>query len=385
MENVRMKSRKVLIYYPPNKRAIGLNAVLDLLSGHNLELFVLTQQPYGQLHEDIESKLAPGHCQGLNIAAERGSAFYHQHARALIRFCRKNKIDFVFSHLQVGNLVSILASPFLPGVKTLYFRHHFHYYKKFKVDYLKTGRKDLLGEKLIGRFAKKIVVPSETVKAGMIQYENIRPEKITIIPYIYNFDEYPPIDQNHVAHIREKHPSRLLLLMCSRFVEAKRHELVLEILNRLVNQQALDIEMILLDEGPLKNRIKEKAIELKLDKRLHFVGYTTGVLNFMAACDLMVHPSLAEASNSSVKEMAFAGRTSIVCSGVGDFDDYITNRMSGFLLDPVNSEAELEQTLLYAYDHVEEVRQMGAVLKKEVIDRFSPSEKVLAQYKALLD
>ena len=71
---------------------------------------------------------------------------------------------------------------------------------------------------------------------------------------------------------------------------------------------------------------------LKLTDRVFHIDYTDKVLNYMAASDLLLNPSLSEASKSSVKEMGFAGKAAVVCSGIGDFDDYITHKENGFLI-----------------------------------------------------
>lgn len=376
--------KKVLIYYPPNKRSIGLNAVVDLLLSLDVDLYVLTQEPYGQLHEDLQSKLPSDHILSAAIEAKSGLAFYWNHARYLVKLCKEQKIDTVLSHLQVGNLAALLASALLTKTKVIFFRHHFHYYKKFKVDYLKVGRKEALGERIINRFAKKIIVPSTTVKQGMIEYEGVDPSKVGLIPYLYHFDEYPQIDEEHVNRIRQAHSAHLLLLMCSRFVEPKRHQLVIDVLEKLIMVQKKDIKMMMLDDGPLRNSILQRIKEKGLEDHIVYIGFTKQVLDYMAAADVLVHPSLAEASNSSVKEMALAGRASIVCKGIGDFDDYIENGKTGFLMDPLKTEEQLEQVIQYAYENKEYVHKMGSSLRNVVMEKFSSNTEIQQAYQALI-
>ena len=230
-----------------------------------------------------------------------------------------------------------------------------------------------------------IVVPSSTVKQGMIEYEAVRPSKIQLIPYVYNFNEYSEINFENVSKIRSDYKAHLLLLMCSRFVEPKRHRLVLSAMVDLVQNKRLDIKLLLLDEGPLKEEMKKMVIEKGLEKNVFFVGYTRNVLDYMAAADLLIHPSLAEASNSSVKEMGLAGKTAVVCSGVGDFDDYITNNENGFLMDPNNSGLELQAAIEFAYNNTGKLNAMGEALKKTVVGKFSPNIEILNLYKSLLN
>jgi len=376
--------KRLLIYYPPNNRSIGLNAVVDLLTMLDTETFLLTQKPWGQLHEDLEHKLPPGHCFASKQARRSGIFFYLHHLKELVRFCKTHRIDIIFSHLQPANLVSVMAERLLPRVQVIYFRHHFHYYKKFRLPYLKVGRNELLGEKIVNRFARQLVVPSETVKRGMIEYEGVSPAKIRLLPYIYNFEEYPQIDKDHVETIRRRYPADLLLLMCSRFVEPKRHDLVIDVMHRLVNENKRNVHLLLLDDGPLRETVLHSIHKKGLDHSISFIGFTTSVLDYMAAADLLVHPSLAEASNSSVKEMALAERPSAVCKGIGDFEDYIIHLNNGFLMDPQNTGQELLNIIEFALANKNEIHAMGKRLKKAVIQKYSPSEAVRQAYQTLI-
>lgn len=374
--------KRVLIYYPPSQRAIAMNAVVDLLLAMDIDVFVLTQAPHGLLHQDLEKKMAPGRC-FAGKGAGSGPRFYLKNALELTRFCRRHKISHVFSHLQPANLVCLLAQNALPRVKFILFRHHFHYYKKFRVSYLQTGRNERWGEQLINRFARTIVVPSTTVRDGMIEYEKADPKKIRLIPYIYNFNEYPAIDAAHVASIRGLYPCSMLLLMCSRFVEPKRHGVVIDVVDKLL-REGLDLKLLMLDDGPLREKVIARVAELGHSGRIIHIGYTDRVLDYMAASDLLLHPSLAEASNSSVKEMGLAGRTAVVCHGIGDFDDYLVDGVNGFLADPMKPEEDLERAIRFLYQDKGRVQDMGASLRQTVTQLFSPGSRVGELYQNLL-
>ena len=53
------------------------------------------------------------------------------------------------------------------------------------------------------------------------------------------------------------------------------------------------------------------------------VGFREDFVNYMAAADLLIHPSLTEASNNVVKEMGLLQKGVAVCRHVGDFNDFI--------------------------------------------------------------
>lgn len=378
-------SQRLLIYYPSNKKTNSIKAQINLLSGLGFEVFVLTQEPEGAFHNDIKENKEIKVFGGGPLGLKGGLNFYWCHAKYLIAFCKAHKIEIVFSHLQVANLVSLLASALLPKIKFYYFRHHFQYFKKFRFDYLKPNKNEVIGEKLISLFAKRIVVPSSSVLEGMVEYEGVSRNKLTTIPYIYNFEEYPVPDKHKVTEIENAYPFSLRLLMCSRFIEGKRHAVVFNVLKQLVQEKSLNIGLLLLDEGPLKPLLQQWVKANGLESNIFFIGYVNNIMDYFAAADLLVHPSLTEASNSSVKEMALAETTSIVCTGVGDFDDYIEAGKTGFLIDPLNSEKALTETIIYAHNNKPLLHEMGLKLKKTVINKFSASEAIRSKYRVLLE
>jgi glycosyltransferase involved in cell wall biosynthesis len=60
----------------------------------------------------------------------------------------------------------------------------------------------------------------------------------------------------------------------------------------------------------------------------------------LSAADLIVHPSITEASSSLIKEAGLVNKPVIVCSGVGDFDQYIEHDKNGYLIKGDNEAAE---------------------------------------------
>ena len=93
----------------------------------------------------------------------------------------------------------------------------------------------------------------------------------------------------------------------------------------------------------------------------------------MAASDLLIQPSLTDASNSVAKEMALFEKAIAVTSGVGDYDDYVRNGINGFSFPIENSSLHIKKILLEAYNDPEKIKSMGKTLKKDVISKFDNS------------
>jgi glycosyltransferase involved in cell wall biosynthesis len=367
---------KVLFYYPSNKQSNSLETLIYELSLKSMEVSLLTTCVKGPFHKALEEK---GIRTFTSIISNRFSIVYYlRQFFFLINFCKKYQIDIVCSHLQHVNIISVFAQ-FFTRTRFIIFRHHFKF-NVFSNDFkLSANRTEVLFDKIINMLAKEIIVPSSGVYNGMIDFEKVNKSKLKILPYIYNFDEYAKPDEQIVSQIKELYPCKLRLLMCSRLIPFKRHYLVFPIINKLV-KQGYDIKLMVLDEGPEKENLENYINENELQKHISMLGFRSDFINYMAASDLLIHPSLTEASNSSVKEMGLLKKTVAVCSKVGDFDDYIINEANGFLLNPLDTEIHLEELLVKIYSNNYLLIEMGENLHDTVLNTFNRSPKIINRY-----
>ena len=218
----------------------------------------------------------------------------------------------------------------------------------------------------------------------MEKFERVSMSKVRMVRYVYDFSAYSVPDSEIVKQIREKFKSKLLLIMCSRLIVFKRHILVFETLSALLKEKALDIKMIVLDEGPEESKLRLFIATNRLEESIHMVGYRRDFINYMAASDLMIHPSLTEASNSAVKEYALLEKTVAVCNEVGDFSEYILDEQNGFLMSISNTNEDIKRIILEAYNHPEKLSAMGKQLKRGVVDKYAVSDDNFREYDQLL-
>src|SRR5258706_1408390 len=161
----KVNKKKVLLYYPPNKRSVAIETLCIAIKEAGHELIVLTLTERGSFHEALEKKgiktftHVPKHKRGWKYF------LFLKRARYLVRFCRQNNIDTVWSHLQEGNIISVMAQPFLKA-KLVTFRHHAEsaFYAEFgKQLGMRRNKGEAFYDKIINRFARSIVVPSSGV------------------------------------------------------------------------------------------------------------------------------------------------------------------------------------------------------------------------------
>lgn len=371
-----MAIKKILFFYPPNKRSVAIETSMLELKKKGHKVLLLTTADTGDLHEYLQSFAI----ETFSMYPKKG---YFNQAWALIRFCRAHRIDFVFSHLQPANFVSVLSQAFIRA-KVVIFRHHLQSVN-LTDDKIDVHHNEIRMDQIINRFARKIIVPSSGVYTGMKRFEKIDLKKLAIIPYIYDFSKYQIPDEAEVRKIKQQYPCKLRLIMVSRLIRLKRHHIVFPVVKELVSQ-GYDLKMLVLDEGPEKETLDRYIHDHQLNNVIFMLGYKKDFVNYMAASDLLIQPSLTDASNSVAKEMALFEKPVAVSENVGDYSDYVRHKENGYLIPVTNSASHLKEIIVDAYTHPHELQVMGKLLKKEVISRFGVdgSSEIINLYEELL-
>lgn len=370
-----MASKNILLYYLPNKRSVATETLCTEMNKTGNRLIVLTHWHRDEIHEQLD-KLGVE-----NYAKTYTSRFYLfnaiRHFFYLLSFCRKHKIHAVWSNLNDCSLVAVFAQYFLKA-RVVVFRHHFH--RNIKTEgFSSIHPNEKKMDRLIGKMAKEIVVPSEEVMNGMVEYEKIPAKKISILHYMYDFGHYARPDEGTVIKIREEFSAKLLIITASRMNKMKRHALVLPVFNKLI-REGLDIKVMLLDHGEEQDNLETYVKENGLSDHIFFVGLKVNIIDYLTAADLVVHPSETEASSSLVKEAGWVKKPVIVCSGVGDFDEYISHGHNGFLVQPPDEAAEFEKYIRYIYENPSAGKRMGEALHVKVVEEFTPNKKTIEAY-----
>jgi glycosyltransferase involved in cell wall biosynthesis len=348
-------------------------------AGHELILLTLTER--GPLHEAMENRGIATYSHVL--VRKRSTPYFVSHARYLARFCKQHRVDVVWSQLQEGNIIAVLAQSFLKA-KLVTFRHHAEsaFYAEFgEALGMKRSKGEAFLDRIINRLAKTIVVPSSGVWVCLEKYEHVNMDKVVLLPYIYDFSTYASPDQQKVQSLREQYACQLLLIMVSRLIPSKQHKPVFETVRALV-AEGLSVKMIVMDDGPLREELAAFITEHGLQDHIFMIGFKEDFVNYMAATDLLIHPSVTEASNNVAKEMGLLEKGIAVCRHVGDFDDYIEENRNGYFLDPKDLKKSIESVIRDAYQDKAKLARMGRELKNDVLKHFGDSP---ANRKRVLD
>lgn len=363
----------ILLYYPSNKRTIAMETLIISLRDYGYNIVLLTTCEKGDLHLELEKNKIQTYSNVIN--KNISLIYYMKQVFFLINFCRRHQINFLHSHLQHANIIAVFAQYFIKA-KCVIFRHHCNFLIANNSSQNKT---EILFDKIIHSLAKKIIVPSNGVKNEIELNETKFIGKYKVLPYIYDFSKYQTPDPMQVSKIKEQYPADLLLLFCSRFIDFKRPFVALEVVKILV-EKGLNVKMLILDDGPLRDEMEKFIQNNKLSSFVYIIGFRKDYINFFQSCDILIHPSLTDASNSTVKEMALLNKCVIVCEKTGDFDEYIINGYNGYLVKKQNTIIEMTDIIVDLYNNKTKIAEIGKRLRNDVLLKFSNTKNIIELY-----
>ncbi len=370
---LRMNNRgSILFYYPDNERGISLSSVMIAFQKQGYQVSLLTHAPEGLLHSDVSKHGVKVY--SYTIPKNNTLIFYVKHTIYLSRFIKNKKIDIVYSHIQLANIIAVFAQLFCRA-QFYICRHH------SDCAFVDDNRKEKFVDKIINLLGKSFIVPSEKVLNQMTLVEHVSANKIHLIRYAYNFDEYPKPTKSNIEEIKKKYSAKLLLLKAARLIPEKRHLILFELVKKLVDL-GYDIKLIVLSKGPLESKLVKFISENSMQNNIFMLGYKTDVLDYVAAIDLVIHVSESEASSNFVKEVGYLKKPIVVCKNVGDFDEYLVNKSNAFLINKEDPAPELESILRNCYEHKGELMELGNKLFEDVMARFS-IENIISDYDQL--
>lgn len=339
--------------------------------GH--EVISLSQAPGKFIHPYLSNRGIETVSYVLNST---GLFYYLRNLIFFVKFCRKRKVNIVYSHLESANVVASVGQYFIRA-KVFLCRHH------IDEAALQGFDKSVL-YRMTYVLARKIVTVSERSVKYMIEVEKIKKSKIVKINLGYDFELYDPPDALRVKAIRDEYSTSFLLVTISRLNAFKRPELSILVLKKLI-ELGVDSRLLILGTGPDEARLNNLVKNLQLEGRVTLTGYVTNVVDYIQASDVIVHPSVLESSCVVVKEAGLLRKPVIVCREIGDFDDYLVHNTNAFCL-PVDPDSFVHEAveILSGYPHnKEKLNSIGNELNKTITSLFQ-IESVMEHHTKLI-
>jgi glycosyltransferase involved in cell wall biosynthesis len=165
-------------------------------------------------------------------------------------------------------------------------------------------------------------------------------------------------------------PGALVLGTVGRLVEVKRHDLLLRAFSNLQQRgRQANTWLLLVGDGPERQRLENLAANLGITERTIFAGYQSKPQSLLRAMDLFVLTSRHEGLPLALLE-AWAAGLAVVSSAVGAIPQTVVHGVSGMLFPSGDWQAltEILETLL---DAPSLMHQLGRRGRARVESRYS--------------
>lgn len=158
-------------------------------------------------------------------------------------------------------------------------------------------------------------------------YENFAVEsKIKVIPNFVDLDRFRRQDKDHFRKLITSGGQKVLI-HTSNFRKVKRIGDVIQTFFRV--REEMPARLLMVGDGPERNRAEEMCRELSLCDDIYFLGNQNAVEEIYAIGDLFLLPSESESFGLSVLE-AMACGVPVISSNAGGLPEVVLNGKTGF-------------------------------------------------------
>ena len=232
--------------------------------------------------------------------------------RTLYKIIKEEKITIVHTHHRMSTF-------------------YMHYLNKIcKVNFVSTLHGSFTDKKFLTRMVYKnikIVACGNTAKEFFIKNYKIDEKNITVINNAIKIDKNDNKTINLGKYNIKAHKK---IAYIGRLSEEKGIELLIETMP-IILKKIDDACLIVVGEGPLEGKLKNKVKELNIEKSVFFLGYQNDIQNIIKQMDLVVLPSYTEGLPLTPIE-AFACGKPVVATAAGGTVEIIENNVNGFLV-----------------------------------------------------
>lgn len=309
-----------------------VTTLCETIDRRAFDVQVLCLRALGPFSTEIENM-------GLRVTLlpQTGRTDYMSFAK-VARILRAERIDVIHTH-NTQPFVDGTLGALLAGVETVVHTDHGRMFPDKK--------RYMLAERMVSRFAYRVVGVSDDTARKLIHYEKIHPEKVlTIANGIDGARFTAPVDRAAARADLGLDADSLVIGVAARLSVEKGIAYLLEALPRVVSCFPA-VVLLIAGEGPLEAELRRMAKALGVDHHVRFLGPRTDIPLLLSLFDVYALPSLSEGLPMILLEAMAAG-CPILATAVGGIPSAVQSEVNGLLVppqDPASLAAALTRVL----------------------------------------
>ncbi|WP_267837471.1 glycosyltransferase, partial [Vibrio cholerae] len=139
-------------------------------------------------------------------------------------------------------------------------------------------------------FSDKIIALSDEIKLDLMDTFKL-PNRIDVIPNPIDFSTINNASELLIDNVDLINKDILKIVTVARFYPQKNHIFMIDALAKYINNRP-NVKLFLVGDGPLRDKISERAHLLGISNNVVFLGFQKNPLAIVKACDLFVLPSI---------------------------------------------------------------------------------------------
>ena len=229
--------------------------------------------------------------------------------------------------------------------------------------------KNIYIQRLFWNLTNKVLSVSDAHKRKLVNTIGCSSEKIKVISN--------GVDTEYFLVVKENDALRLSLGIAveevvigtvGRLVPVKNQEMLIRSFAAL-KERCSNVKLILVGDGPLKDKLVQLAVDLGISSSIIFLGRRADIPNILNMMDIFVLPSICEGMSNTILEAMSCGLP-VIATDVGGNPEIVKRDVTGFLV-PTNNKNALADAISFLVENPGRRKEMGFAGKKLVKTEFS--------------
>jgi glycosyltransferase involved in cell wall biosynthesis len=295
----------------------------------------------------------------------------------LAGFLRRQRVDILHTHLFDPSAVGLLAGLLARTPARVVTRHYSDYHTRI-------NRPIHVGvDRFCTRLAHRVIAVSQHTADHMMTAEKAPPGKVRVVHNGIDFERVRVSSAEAPARIRAELDivDKKVVVMAARMHPEKGYEHLLDALPN-VHRLVPDLVVLIAGTGPFESRYRALSSLRGLERGVRFLGFRRDLPDVMAAADLVVLPSLAEAFGLVLAEALYLG-VPVVASRVGGIPEVVDHEVDGLLVPPGDRDA-LAGALVRVLEDGALRRRLAGAGRERVAGRFA-FDRMVREYEQIYD
>lgn len=278
--------------------------------------------------------------------------------RQLLHLVKREKYDFVHTHLGLADVYGLLLGYFTP-VRLISTEHN-----------LSDRRKKTAPGRIYYFWARRRVhrfVGVSSQVADWLKNAGIPAEKLVVIPNPVEITDKQlngAWDRNEFIRSGGWPEDSVIIGSVANLRAVKGLNYLVDGIRLLVDR-GINARLVLVGDGPERSSLERQIEALELQGRVKLTGFIHDARRMLSLFDIYVSPSLMEGFGMSIVE-AMSCSLPVVATAVGGVTDFLSHRENAYLVRPGDSE-ELAAGISYLIQNRDQARRMGARARRDSV------------------